>query len=166
MTFDQGGVSAHPNHISLAHAVNRLLLLRDEDNEEKNNHRRALTAWSLETTNIVRKYIGPLDIPFSFLLQLWFWFWQKLWPWGGTTTTTSRSGAEHDGLRVYINMSPYQTYQAMLAHWSQFVWYRRLFILFSRYTYVNTLQRVGKGDDREGGALRKEGDKRGRGRGR
>lgn len=158
MTFDQGGVSAHPNHVSLAHAVNRLLLLRDENNEEEKSHRRAFTVWSLETTNIVRKYVGPLDIGFSFFLQLWYWFWEKLWSLGGTTTTTT-SGAEHEGLRVYVNISPHQTYQAMLAHWSQFVWYRRLFIFLSRYTYVNTLQRVEKGEGEEG-ALRKKGGKR------
>jgi hypothetical protein len=33
----------------------------------------------------------------------------------------------------------------MMAHASQFVWYRRLFVIFSRYTYVNTLWEVGQG---------------------
>ena len=28
----------------------------------------------------------------------------------------------------------------MRAHWSQYVWFRKLFIVFSRYVYVNTYQ--------------------------
>ncbi|CAM9310224.1 unnamed protein product [Sphacelaria rigidula] len=30
----------------------------------------------------------------------------------------------------------------MAAHRSQFVWYRRLFVFFSRYAYVNTFKRI------------------------
>ena len=41
-----------------------------------------------------------------------------------------------------FNTRPWLCYRAMVAHWSQFVWYRRLFVIFSRYTYVNTLQRM------------------------
>jgi hypothetical protein len=32
--------------------------------------------------------------------------------------------------------------RAMRAHASQFVWFRRLFVTFSRYVFVNTLRRV------------------------
>ena len=31
---------------------------------------------------------------------------------------------------------------AMARHASQFVWYRRLFVVFSSYTYCNTLRRI------------------------
>lgn len=30
----------------------------------------------------------------------------------------------------------------MKLHHSQFVWYRRLFVVFSRYTFVNTFQPI------------------------
>lgn len=30
----------------------------------------------------------------------------------------------------------------MAAHKSQYVWFRKLFMLFSRYTLINTLQEV------------------------
>jgi len=33
-------------------------------------------------------------------------------------------------------------YNAMRHHESQFVWYRQLFILFSSYTYMNTLEYI------------------------
>jgi len=34
------------------------------------------------------------------------------------------------------------SYDCMAAHASQFVWYRKLFILFSRYSFINTLHRI------------------------
>lgn len=34
----------------------------------------------------------------------------------------------------------------MLAHSSQYVWFRKLYLLFSRYTMVNTLVKIGEGD--------------------
>lgn len=33
-------------------------------------------------------------------------------------------------------------WRAMLAHWSQFTWYRALFLAFSAYPFVNVLRRV------------------------
>lgn len=30
----------------------------------------------------------------------------------------------------------------MSAHKSQYVWFRKLYMLFSRYTFINTLQEV------------------------
>jgi len=41
---------------------------------------------------------------------------------------------------VFWNWRPRMNYQAMQAHASQFVWYRRLFVVFSRYTFMNTLE--------------------------
>jgi hypothetical protein len=32
---------------------------------------------------------------------------------------------------------PTLVWRAMKAHYSQFVWYRKLFVMFSRYSYVN-----------------------------
>lgn len=37
-------------------------------------------------------------------------------------------------------MDPILVWRAMAAHQSQFVWYRRLSVMFSRYTYINDLQ--------------------------
>jgi LmbE family N-acetylglucosaminyl deacetylase len=65
----------------------------------------------LVSTNIARKYMGPLDAVFSAFATHVFWNWR-----------------------------PGMNYQAMQAHASQFVWYRRLFVVFSRYTFMNTLE--------------------------
>ena len=39
---------------------------------------------------------------------------------------------------VSLNWNVFAVYHAMSLHKSQFVWYRRLFIALSRYTFVNT----------------------------
>lgn len=39
----------------------------------------------------------------------------------------------------YRIMEPVLVWKAMAAHHSQFVWYRRLSVLFSRYTFINDL---------------------------
>mmetsp|Transcript_3507 Transcript_3507/g.7278 ORF Transcript_3507/g.7278 Transcript_3507/m.7278 type:complete len:246 (-) Transcript_3507:853-1590(-) len=99
VTFDQHGVSSHPNHIAIHSAIKGL------DAE--------VNKFQLISTNIVRKYIGILDLPFSVLNPI-----------------------------PVLNFSPVATWSAMSVHWSQFVWYRRLFVVFSRYGYLNTLERL------------------------
>ena len=39
-------------------------------------------------------------------------------------------------------MDPILVWKAMAAHYSPFVWYRRLSVMFSRYTYINDLQKI------------------------
>lgn len=117
MTFDVGGVSGHPNHGALAHVMAHLPGAAAG---------RKPKVWLLETTSLLRKYIGVVDVLVSLLVALARSL--RWWPPRGNRET-----------RVALNARPWLAYRAMLAHASQFVWYRRLFILFSRYTYVNTL---------------------------
>lgn len=69
---------------------------------------------TLDTTNCIRKFCGPFDTVLSFYLAD----------------------------IVIVNRNPWRTFHAMKAHSSQFVWFRYLFIIFSRYTYVNTFSLV------------------------
>lgn len=71
----------------------------------------------LESTSLWRKYMGPFDLIFS-LLQT------KLDP----------------ELLTVVNSQPRRVYSAMATHYTQFVWFRRLFICFSRFTFVNTFR--------------------------
>ncbi|XP_063234381.1 N-acetylglucosaminyl-phosphatidylinositol de-N-acetylase [Bacillus rossius redtenbacheri] len=73
-------------------------------------------AYTLETINVLRKYSGPLDVPISFLMSS-FWF--------------------VDSLRERASIKA-----AMAAHRSQYVWFRKLYMIFSRYTFVNTLREI------------------------
>lgn len=63
----------------------------------------------METTNILRKYTGILE-----LLLVPF----KEYAW--------------------VRLNYFHGYNSMALHKSQFVWFRKLFVFFSRYTYINT----------------------------
>jgi N-acetylglucosaminylphosphatidylinositol deacetylase len=67
----------------------------------------------LETVGIIRKYIGLLDLILSVFEEFNF-----------------------------VSLSFWINWKAMAMHWSQFVWYRWLFIFFSKYTYSNTLREM------------------------
>ncbi|WCJ34642.1 N-acetylglucosaminyl-phosphatidylinositol de-N-acetylase [Euphorbia peplus] len=80
-----------------------------------------IEAWELVSINILRKYSGPLEIWLSMLLA------------------AKKSSTETHCL---LNEHPRKSFQAMAAHSSQWVWFRKLFVSFSSYTYVNTLKRI------------------------
>jgi N-acetylglucosaminylphosphatidylinositol deacetylase len=71
--------------------------------------------FTLQSVSVVRKYCTPLD-----LLCVWL--------------------ALESGVVTAFNWQPLLVYRAMCAHASQLVWFRYIFILFSRYTLVNTLR--------------------------
>ncbi|ETV98885.1 hypothetical protein H310_08379 [Aphanomyces invadans] len=109
-TFDDYGVSGHPNHISVHYGVKHALtngLLPS-----------SVRVYQLESTSIWRKYIGALDVIFT----------------------------APSSVVQFVSFTPWESYNAMALHSSQFVWFRRLFVLFSRYTYVNTLTQVHPSD--------------------
>lgn len=42
----------------------------------------------------------------------------------------------------FVNANPITAHRAMAAHYSQYVWYRKLFLLFFRGVWINSLNRV------------------------
>nr|GLL30543.1 probable N-acetylglucosaminyl-phosphatidylinositol de-N-acetylase [Ipomoea trifida] len=88
----------------------------DVDTSHKN-----VEAWELVSTNILRKYIGPVDIWLSIL-------YAKLHP--------------NRQVHFFINERPRKSYAAMAQHRSQWVWFRKLFVSFSSYTFVNSLKKI------------------------
>ncbi|XP_062227121.1 probable N-acetylglucosaminyl-phosphatidylinositol de-N-acetylase [Phragmites australis] len=112
VTFDSYGVSGHPNHQDVHHGICKFLHENGQGNIE---------AWELASLNILRKYSGPVDIWLSSLIS---------------------SSSSKRPIYTLVNSSPSRSYQSMAAHKSQWVWYRRLFVMFSSYTYINMLQKV------------------------
>jgi N-acetylglucosaminylphosphatidylinositol deacetylase len=112
LTFDNYGVSGHCNHCDVNRGVWRLL---------NTTSQRKIEAWELVSTNILRKYSGPLDIWLSFLYAM-------------------RSST--DPIHCLLNQNPTKSYSAMAQHMSQWVWFRKLFVGFSSYTFVNTLKKI------------------------
>ncbi|XP_014773769.1 N-acetylglucosaminyl-phosphatidylinositol de-N-acetylase [Octopus bimaculoides] len=105
LTFDQYGISGHNNHCSIYYGCRKLL----QDGRAPTG----INFYSLETTNILRKYVSFLDIPLS-------------------TVLTSK---------CYISTisAAIRAVRAMCAHSSQITWYRIAYLMFSRYMLINTL---------------------------
>lgn len=154
LTFDDYGVSGHPNHIDTSRGVLHFLhnsewgrscveneavsvsrrqymsegKLGSATRPSQENHKmhnackRGGQVYMLESTGLLRKYLGFFDVLMSLLAD--------------------HGEEDHQCL---CSLSPWVNYRAMQAHASQFVWYRRLFIIFSRYTFVNNLNRVSTG---------------------
>ncbi|GMH13685.1 hypothetical protein Nepgr_015526 [Nepenthes gracilis] len=112
ITFDSYGVSGHCNHRDVHFGIRKLLL---------DFRQREIEAWELVTTNILRKYSGPIDIWLSMLLAILH---------------------QSEEVHCLLNEHPFKSFRSMAQHSSQWVWFRKLFVSFSSYTYVNTLRKI------------------------
>jgi len=72
--------------------------------------------FNLRSVNVIRKYSSILDLPMSFLLA------------PNVYTASLR-----DWFRLH---------SAMAAHRSQYVWFRKLYMAFSRYNFINTYDQM------------------------
>ncbi|XP_020232964.1 N-acetylglucosaminyl-phosphatidylinositol de-N-acetylase [Cajanus cajan] len=111
ITFDNYGVSGHCNHRDVHYGV--CMLLHDPQ--------RDIEVWELVSTNILRKYSGPVDI--------WLSVFMAMLHSNGT-------------VQCLVNEHSRRSFIAMAQHSSQWVWFRKLFVALSSYTYVNTLRKV------------------------
>ncbi|NXF60332.1 PIGL acetylase, partial [Ciccaba nigrolineata] len=112
VTFDAGGVSGHANHISLYTALRYKYCCFE-----------ILIiflclgcrVFVLESVNLFRKYISILDVPISCLLP-------------------------RDALFILTEEETAQARRAMRCHRSQLLWFRHIYMLFSRYMVINSLR--------------------------
>ncbi|KAL4446014.1 hypothetical protein ABPG74_011006 [Tetrahymena malaccensis] len=102
-TFDDHGVSGHPNHKDVYRCVRNF-------KQQNTELTKGIKFFKLQSVNIIRKYIGAFDILFCIFSQI-----------------------------TFVNCNPLKAWQAMSIHHSQFVYFRKLFVIFSRYAYINTL---------------------------
>ena len=97
-----------------------------------------LDAWYLQSEkNLFCKYLPVL----SWILLLFSFFTPKTIPasLNNDRLSTSCKNKKHTNTRFYRMNNPGLNWKAMATHRSQFVWYRRLFVVFSCYTYYNIL---------------------------
>ncbi|NXT82045.1 PIGL acetylase, partial [Zapornia atra] len=111
VTFDAGGVSGHANHISL-HAALRYNCCSEIFILLLSLGCRVLV---LESVNLFRKYMSVLDVPISCLLP-------------------------RDALFILTEEETEQAQRAMRCHRSQLLWFRHVYVLFSRYMVINSLR--------------------------
>ncbi|KFR05479.1 N-acetylglucosaminyl-phosphatidylinositol de-N-acetylase, partial [Opisthocomus hoazin] len=111
VTFDAGGVSGHANHIAL-HTALRYKYCFETFILFLCVGCRVLM---LESVNLFRKYISVLDVPISCLLP-------------------------RDALFILTEEETEQAKSAMRCHRSQLLWFRHIYMLFSRYMVINSLR--------------------------
>jgi N-acetylglucosaminylphosphatidylinositol deacetylase len=124
ITFDNHGISGHPNHISVYAGVKYYLNDIQKVQRQPNKETKNVYGYKLISTNIFRKFSGIFDFPLT---------------WLHTNVFSNR-------LNCFVTTNPIDTWIAMTYHESQFVlipyWWRRFFVVLSRYTYVNTLKQI------------------------
>ena len=96
-SFDEMGVSKHPNHIATFRALKFLSRYPDLEN---------VSFYSLESGSLLTKYMGPFNL------------------------------IRKQSSCIY-NSNPLLSLNTFRIHQSQITWYRILFTLFSRFTYMN-----------------------------
>ncbi|RGB34500.1 putative deacetylase LmbE-like domain-containing protein [Rhizophagus diaphanus] len=113
ITFDEKGVSSHPNHIAALNGARHFIQSTTSND---------IILYKLITVPVLRKYISILDLPLTYLFK-------------------NRNNLNH-----LIFISSFTNFirarKAMTSHQSQLVWFRHLYILFSRYMMINELQLV------------------------
>lgn len=122
ITFDESGVSNHPNHISLLEGAREYI--------RSVPHPHPLLLYTLSSVNLPRKYASIFD-GITTLLQRWMVRGEG---WGG-------EGAPNNVLFVNGWEEYRRAQRAMVhGHESQMRWFRWGWIVLSRYLVINDLK--------------------------
>ncbi len=145
-TFDEGGVSGHVNHIDTNNGLKQFYY-KFHDMKQASGHGNRIDLLS-QTMNLqlltLRTIYNPMKKYFP-IFEVLSMLWRFI--------CSSRSYAEKRGHQKHIfddqnapilfhMFRPKMVWNAMSAHYTQFVWYRRLFVIFSIYSYTNILNHV------------------------
>ncbi|RKF56562.1 N-acetylglucosaminyl-phosphatidylinositol de-N-acetylase [Erysiphe neolycopersici] len=128
ITFDSGGISRHPNHISLYHGAKKFISSLDGHGLHWAS---PVSLYTLTSLSMIRKYTFIFDIlPSTVDVAL-----SKMKKVG--------NARDHPTHLIFLN-GPEQLRCAQFAmkfcHQSQMKWYRQGWIIFSRYMAINDLR--------------------------
>ncbi|KAI3635823.1 hypothetical protein MIR68_006461 [Amoeboaphelidium protococcarum] len=155
-TFDDYGVSGHRNHISVYNGVKRMIQAQNmaessstgSKTDYQSGHGR-VHAYALQSVNLIRKYLGPLDLILVCLTHLLRQLICLITKEKSSALSNKRREDEfrdsNDTTSVIITSDLQDVIlanQSMLQHGSQMVWFRGLYIVFSRYMYVNSFKPI------------------------
>ena len=114
ITFDNKGVSGHPNHIS----VSRGILQNKEEIKEYLENEKEIK--ELKTGFWITKYFGPISLFVECIINLF--------------SPNKRKSFFIIPIEHFINGTLFQAYY---EHKSQITWYRNLYLIFSKFQYYN-----------------------------
>ncbi|KAF9094383.1 hypothetical protein BGX29_004253 [Mortierella sp. GBA35] len=145
ITFDDKGVSAHTNHIALYVGLTYFIHTFKERTPVK-------TCYVLKSVSLLRKYISILDLPITMLkTEALMPLVSQMMGLGGSATL---AGGSQNSIRNRAMIRPQellyvsapkavlQAKTAMEKHESQMVWFRKIYVVVSRYMSINELRRV------------------------
>ena len=125
LTFDDHGVSGHRNHRDTSAGVRAVFLTRAWP---------TTTFASLVSRPLVTKYLAVVDAVVLATLPASWSLRPSLQPLQSLEAAVARAP-----VAVVVRVVPFTAHRAMTRHASQYVWYRRLFVVASSYSYVNAL---------------------------
>lgn len=141
ITFDQHGISSHPNHISLYNGAKLFLTNLMQD---YSGYACPIALYVLPTVNIVRKYSFVLDVMPTYVTGI---VSDIIAGASGKKKSSSKKGiskgTKGDRVMFVNDMGKYmKARDAMVnGHKSQMVWFRWGWIGIGRYMVVNDLRR-------------------------
>jgi N-acetylglucosaminylphosphatidylinositol deacetylase len=131
ISFDKLGVSGHVNHVDTYLGV-CAVAQKGELELSRGNHSIPVERWSLVSERNMFAKFFPLVCWILLLLSFF-----KI-----SVASILQQKSMYSAYRTYRLHEPSLNWKAMATHASQFVWYRRLFVVFSCYTYANRLERI------------------------
>lgn len=113
VTFDERGASGHKNHAS----TSRGLVLLRLASESQADSLFGTHFFELESAPFTSRFLGMLAVPVGLV----------------------RSRVDPQPSVLYANLDVITAFRALAVHETQFVWFRKLFLVFSSYTFLNRL---------------------------
>ena len=133
-TFDKYGISMHPNHKSISIAINTALTQKQQKQQKNGSNKENTDKQYLENVEIYQLTTHGILRKYSSLIE-------SLYVYLTTTNNLSVKKIELNDELIVLG-SPMKSYYGMKCHKSQFVWFRRLFVVFSQYCWINRSQRI------------------------
>ena len=113
VTFDERGASGHKNHASTSRGLVLLRLASESQADSLFGTR----FFELESAPFTSRFLGMLAVPVGLV----------------------RSRVDPQPSVLYANLDVITAFCALAVHETQFVWFRKLFLVFSSYTFLNRL---------------------------
>jgi N-acetylglucosaminylphosphatidylinositol deacetylase len=132
LTFDKFGISGHLNHRNV-HAGVRYFAARST---------RPYVLLELESVSLLLKYSGMGAIIHEYVQSLMKGVLDNQLKGGSDNRVNRENRVKATSSRMIAMLEPteaWNAYRAMSMHRTQLVWFRYLYLLFSRYMHINTI---------------------------